>query len=87
MFLSRLDNKFESISFSLANQLTQFDKSIGNYFSRIRLQIGAECRLAISDVLKETKFQARNLRDALKSVGDNLLEILLIFRIRLMFLI
>jgi hypothetical protein len=45
MFLSYLNNKFDSISFSLTNQLTQFDKSIGNYFSRIRLQIGAECGL------------------------------------------
>jgi hypothetical protein len=80
ILLSHLDNKFNSSSLILMNQLTQFDKSIGNYFSRIRLQIGAECGLAISDVLKETKFQARNLRDVMKSVGDNLLEIAVNFQ-------
>jgi hypothetical protein len=42
MFLSHVNNKFDSMAFSLANQLSQFDKSIGNYFSRIRLQIGAK---------------------------------------------
>jgi hypothetical protein len=64
----------------LANQLSQFDKSIGNYFSRIRLQIGAKWGLAISDILKETKFQARNLRDATNSVGKDLLEIAVNFQ-------
>jgi hypothetical protein len=79
-FLSQLNNKFDAISFSLTNLLAQFGKSIGNYFSRIRLQIGAECGLAISDVLKETKFQARNLRDAMKSVVKDLSEIALNFQ-------
>jgi hypothetical protein len=80
MFLSHVNSKFGSMAFSLTSQLSQFDKSIGNYFSRIRLQIGAECSLAISDVLKETKFQARNLRDAMKSVGKDLLEIAVNFQ-------
>jgi hypothetical protein len=80
MFFAHLSNKFDTISFSLTNQLTRFDKSIGNYFSRIRLQIGAECGLAISDVLKETKFQARNLRDAMKTVSKDLLEIAVNFQ-------
>jgi hypothetical protein len=80
MFLLHVDNKFESMSFSLSSQLTQFDKSIGNYFSRIRLQIGAECGLAISDVLKETKFQARNLRNAMETVGKDLLEMAVNFQ-------
>jgi hypothetical protein len=68
------------MNFSLSNQLTQFDKSIENYFSRIRLQIGAECGLAISDVLKKTKFQARNLRNSMKTVGKDLLEIAVNFQ-------
>jgi hypothetical protein len=51
------------------------ERSFGNYFSRIRLQIGTDCSLATIDVLQESKFQARNLRDVMKAGSTELLEI------------
>jgi hypothetical protein len=54
-------------------------KSICNCFSGINLQIGSECGEAIKDVLHETKFHTRNLRDAMKAVREKLCNIANLF--------